>query len=147
MHLKYYEGERTMKKKMWWHEYSSWELCKYNSQQFYEWWDTHLFDWKNNSWALAEYCSAYFNIWWDSEKYNWKDYSWALAQYCSEYFNIWWNPEKFEWNELWSIELYCYDYFSELQLQQLFFNSNLKARKFAIKELNRRKNDKRGMVE
>ena len=124
----------------------SWFLAQSCFKDFNIWWDAEKFNW-NSSWLLAKYCIKYFDIWWDPEKFDWKYGTEHLTKYCSEYFNIWWDPEKFNWKDgKDDLNKYCSSKFTNLQFKQLLLHSNKLARQFAMKELERKENDKRRMV-
>ena len=48
-----------MTKDEWWEKYNSEELCDYHNEQFDEWWDPDLFNWKYSI-NLSKNCYKYF---------------------------------------------------------------------------------------
>jgi len=153
-------------------EKSSAYLAHHCFKHFDKWWDADKFNWSEGSWYLARYLRNYFDIWWDPDRFDWKDsevlaishaknfykwwdpekfnwdQAWALAEHCSEHLDIWWDADKYNWAiNLPELTRWCSSEFTNYQLKQLLLHPNKIARKFATKELERRENGKRPLVE
>jgi len=131
------------KKETWYKKYTCEKLCEYHHEQFDEWWDPDLYDYKNYSYNLTVYCAKYINKWLHKDRYNWAEASWALAYYCTDYFDVWWDPARFDWeNTSCFLAHYCSHKFSDSQLKELLNHHHINAREFAAAELEKRKQRK-----